>query len=420
MNQSYFLKNLPAPLQFWIRPMLLISLALHGLLLAIPMPSEKKHPPAKKEPEKVKITQLPTTPSLSAPKATPSAAVPKPKTSPVVVPPKPSPVVASPIRPRFQPIRQAALDIPPIPPVSPRAKVIPRPQPQATPEPKKLLPTPLPTSAQTPPSPTAVETPPSSTPAQMPPSPTALETPPSSTPAPTPDSTVKDPNADFPIYPNAQSGSVGLLAGEIDKAARHTADGLDQVVAFYSKELPARKFNPQPLTDEADLKVYQVSKEGGTPQYLHLISKDGKTVILLASQQVPDLKSLKSAEARSNEEIAFYDSVLKPLENDENLALAAFEPSDIAKFPQPDKFNNLNKFEFRSKTVPFKPMSPEELFAQVEARLSQSGFTQISKEAPYGGGLTYKISQGNFTRYLFLVPTSDNRTIVILSKDSPF
>ncbi len=390
MNQPYFLKNLPAPLQFWIRPILLISLALHGLLLGIPIPAEKKPTPVKKEPEKVKITQLPTKSSAVVPKATPSAAVPKPK---------PSPVMASPIRPRPQPIRQAALDIPPVPP---RAKVIPRPQPQPTPQQKNPSPTPSPTPAQTPPLPTAIETP----------SP--------STPAPTPDSTVKDPNADFPIYPNAESGSVGLLVGEIDKAARHTTDGLDQVVAFYSKELPARKFNPKPLTDEAELKVYEVSKEGGTPQYLHLISKDGKTVILLASQQVPDLKSLKSAEARNPEEIAFYDNVLKPLENDEKLVLSTVEPGDIAKVPDAAKFADTNKFQFRAKTGRLSPKSPEELFAIYEAQLSQNGFAQISKEASYGGALTYKITQGKFTTYMYFVVNTDNNTIVILSKDSPF
>lgn len=406
MNQSYFLKNLPAPLQFWIRPMLLISLALHGLLLAVPMPSEKKHTPAKKEPEKVKITQLPTKSSSPAPKAGPSAAAPKPKNSPVVVPPKPSPVAASPIRPRPQPIRQAALDIPPVPP---RSKVIPRPHTQPTPEPKKLLPTP----AQTKPSPTALETPLPSTPAQTPPSPTALETPSPSTP----DSTVKDPNADFPIYPNAQTGSVGLLSGEIDKAARHTTDGLEQVVSFYSKELPARKFNPKPLTDEADLKVYEVSKEGGTPQYLHLISKDGKTVILLASQQVSELKSLKSAQARSPEEIAF-DSALAPIKSNENFG--AVDQTILDKLPDPTKFADTNKFRAIIATTMFKPMSPSELFAEVQNQLIQAGFDRIELAAPYGSGLTYKVTKGNFTTYLYFVANADNKTILLVSKDSPF
>jgi len=401
MNQSYFVKNLPAPLQFWVRPMLLISLGLHGLLLAVPMPSKHKPEPTKKESEKVKITQLPTIPSSPALKTAPK------------VSPKPSPVVTGPIRPRPQPIRPAALVIPA---VAPRPKAIPRP-PQPSPTAQQTPPSPTPEQKK--PSPTAQQTPPSPTSEQKQPSPTAQQTPPPPTPEPTPNSTVQDPFADFPFPNNVQPGSLSLLPPDTDKAARNSTDGLDQVVAFYSQELPVKKFNSKPLTDESELKIYEVSKDSGAPQYLHLISKDGKTVILLASQQVADLKSLKSAEARSPEEIAFYDTV-KQLENDENLALAAVEPGDIGKFPEADKFNDPNKFEFRSKTVPFKPMSPDELFSQFEAKLSQSGFAQISKEASYGGGLTYKITQGSFTTYLYLVPTSDNRTVVILSKTSPF
>jgi hypothetical protein len=213
---------------------------------------------------------------------------------------------------------------------------------------------------------------------------------------------------------------LGLLSGENDKSARHTTDGLAQVDAFYTQELPTRKFTTAPLSNnDPDLKVYQVSKEGGEPQFLHLITKDEKTVIVLASQEIKDLKSLKDAEAQSPEEIAF-NEVVKQIENDQELALAAFESNDINNFPDASKFTDANKFRFRSKTVPFKPMSPDELYSEIETRLAQSGFTQISKEATYGGGNTYKITQRGFTTYLYLVPTSDNRTVIITSKDSPF
>jgi outer membrane biosynthesis protein TonB len=382
MNQSYFLKNLPAPLQPWVRPMLLVSIALHGLLLAIPMPPKPKPEAPKKELEKVKITQIPTTP-------------PAPKSS-VRPSPRPTPLVRQSPRPKPTPVRRPST----IPPIT-QARAIPRPQSQ---------PSSQPTPQQTP-SPTVQQTPPPPAPEQT------------SSPAPeqSPNSEVQNPFADFPFPDSAKIGSLGLLSGETDKSARNTADGLDQVVSFYNSQLPSKKFTSTPVTDEADLKVYEVAKEGGERQYLHLISKEGKTVIVLASQQITDLKSLKDAEARTPEEIAFYD-IVKQLENDEELALAAVEPGDITKFPEPDKFNDTNKFEFRSKTVSFKPMSPQELFAQVEASLTTNGFTQISPEGNYGGTnvLTYKVTQGSFSRYLYFVPTSDNRTVIILSKDSPF
>ncbi|NEQ24375.1 MAG: hypothetical protein F6K28_35715 [Microcoleus sp. SIO2G3] len=383
MNQPYFLKNLPAPLQPWVRPMLIASIALHGLLLAVPMPSKPKPEAPKKEPEKVKITQIPVTPPAPKPTVRPS--------------PRPSPLVRQSPRPKPTPIRRPST----IPPIT-QARTIPRPQPQ---------PSPQQTPQQTP-SPTAQQTPP----------PTPEQTP-SPAPEQSPNSEVQNPFADFPFPNNAEIGSLGLLSGETDKSARNTADDIDQVVSFYNSQLPPKKFTASSVTDEPELKVYQVNKEGGDSQFLHLISKEGKTVIVLASQPIPkeDLKSLKDAEARTPEEIAFYD-IIKQLENNEDLALAAVEPGDITKFPEPDKFNNTNKFEFRSKTVPFKPMSPQELFAEVEASLTANGFTQISQEGNYGGAnvLTYKVTQGSFSRYLYFVPTSDNRTVIILSKDSPF
>jgi len=391
MNQSYFLKNLPAPLQFWVRPMLLISLGLHGILMATPMPSQRKPEAPKKEPEKVKITQLPTTSSSPAPK--PSPVVPKPKPSLVLRqpnPPQPNPI-----------IRQPTTVIPPVT----TTKSIPRPTPSPTPEQAK-------------PSPSPEQAKPSPSPEQAKPSPSPE---PSTTPEPTPNPATQNPFADFPIYPNTQGGSLGLLSGDTDKSARNTTDGLDTVVAFYNKELPARKFNPKPLpTDDPNLKIYEVSKDGGEFQFLHLISKDGKTVIVLASQQITDLKILKDAQTRSPEEITFYDNVLKPLENDENLILNSVEPGDIAKIPEANKFADPNKFEFRTKTGKLAPKSPQELFSIYEAQLSQNGFTQISPEASYGGGLTYKVTQGNFKIYIYFVVNTDNNTVVILSKDSPF
>jgi len=389
MNQPYFLKNLPAPLQPWVRPMLLASIALHGLLLAIPMPPEPKPEAPEKELEKVKITQIPTTPAAPRPSVGPS---PKPT-------PRATPQIRQSPRPNPIPIRRPST----IPPIT-QARAIPRPQPQPTPQ---LIPSPT-AVQQTPPSPA--------------PEPTVSPTS-TSAPAPeqSPNSEVQNPFADFPFPGNAQLGSLGLLSGETDKSARNTTDGIEQVVSFYDSQLPSRKFTSAPITNESNLKVFEVAKDGGERQYLHLISKEGKTVIVLASQQITDLNALKDAEARSPEEIAFYD-IVKQLENDENLALAAVEPGDITKFPEPDKFSDTNKFELRSKTVSFKPMSPQELFTEVEASLTANGFTQISQEGNYGGAnvLTYKVTQGSFSRYVYFVPTSDNRTVIILSKDSPF
>lgn len=229
----------------------------------------------------------------------------------------------------------------------------------------------------------------------------------------------QNPFADFPFPKNAQLGSLGLLSGETDKAARNTTDSLGQVVGFYSKELSAKKFNAQPINEAAELKVYQVSKEGAEPQFLHLISKDGKTVIVLASQEIKDLKTLKSAETRSPEEIAF-DNALAPIKSSEDFA--AVYPEDITKLPASAQsaFADTNKFRGLVATTTFKPKSPEQLFSEVQQQLIQAGFTQISQEVSYGGGLTYKVMQGSFSTYLYFVANADNKTIFLVSKDSPF
>ena len=100
------LKNLPAPLQLVVRPMLLLSLGLHGLLLFMPLGSKPKPTPAAK-PESVKITQLAAS---SKPAAKPSPklsskvnrrAVLPPRQPAVTLPPRQAIVapVPSPVRP---------------------------------------------------------------------------------------------------------------------------------------------------------------------------------------------------------------------------------------------------------------------------------------------------------------------------------
>ncbi len=409
MNQSYFQKNLPASLQFWVRPMLLLSLGLHGVLLALPLPSEKKPaPPAKKEPEKIKITQLPTTPP--APNASPR---------PVVrATPRPTPQVRPSIRPQPSPIRQRMSDIPPIPPLT---RATPRPQPQLTPSP-----TPTPSQATATPSPTptpsqatATQSPtPSQATATPSPTPTPSQATATPSPQPTPEQSpnLLNPFADFPFPDNAQPGSLGLLPGETDKAARNITDGLEQVVAFYNTALPAKNFKSQQINEAAEFKVFKVSKEGAESQFLHLISKEGKTVIVLAPQEIKDLNALKSAEARSAEEIAF-DNALAPIKQSEDFG--AVFPEDLGKLPQPQQFADINKFRGIIATTTFKPMSPEELFNDVNTKLVEAGFTQITSIGSYGGGQAYKVSQGSFTTYLYFVANRDNKTIMLVSKDAP-
>lgn len=388
MTQAYFQKKLPANLQFWIRPMLLISVGLHGLVLATPMKSEKKPvEPTKKEPEKVKITQLPTKPSTPAPKiapVTPPKALPvvaKPKTPPVVVPPKAAPIapiVAQPKPP--QPVLP-----PPIPP-----QVIPRPQPIPSPSPVAAQPSPSPVAAQSSPSPL--------------PSPVAAQP----SPPPPPPST-QDPFADFPVYPNAVAGSLGLAPGEADKAARNTTTDLATVVAYYDKELPGKKFESKPTTTESSLKVFQVSK-GGVSQYLHLIGKDASTVIVLAPQPL-DLKSLADVAVEPPEAREF-QSVLGQLLNVDVLpAIGIGDLQDAGPF---------QTAEVKSILGEVKDVTPQALGISLESGLRSAQFEVSPLNPNFGGGILYQVKKSSFIGYLTLVPTrTAGRTGVITLKKSP-
>ena len=61
MKPPDFLKNLSAPAQMLFRPMLMISLVLHSVVLMLPMPSDREKPEPPKKEVRVKIAQLPTT-----------------------------------------------------------------------------------------------------------------------------------------------------------------------------------------------------------------------------------------------------------------------------------------------------------------------------------------------------------------------
>lgn len=93
-------KNLPAPVQPLIRPWLLVSLLLHGMVLTLPLLSEA--PPEVPEPDRISLTPMPTvatSPRLPRPVASSSpssVATPSPAPPPLVAPPSPVTVRRSP------------------------------------------------------------------------------------------------------------------------------------------------------------------------------------------------------------------------------------------------------------------------------------------------------------------------------------
>lgn len=128
-----------SPWQAWFRPMLVASVALHGLVLLIPIPSTESI--VEEEPVEEEVVDLAALQALQAQRSSPQPK-PSPTPSPQLVAPTPTPVpipsVAPPIpSPQSVPV--------PVPAPTPEATPTPTPEATATPSPTPT-PTPTPTS----------------------------------------------------------------------------------------------------------------------------------------------------------------------------------------------------------------------------------------------------------------------------------
>ncbi len=367
MIDSHPLKSLPSSWQTLVRPMLLISLALHGLLLLLPIPSKQKETPPKQE-EKIKITQLPDTPP--SPASSPISS-PKPQASVI-------PKVAPPIRRQEAPIQQLA----------PRPKpLVKAPTIQASPKPQQ--------QAQ-------------------------------ATPQPTPSVAVKPTSLGIPPYPGAQKGSLGLLKADADKSALHTTDSLEQVDSFFQK-LQAKGFNLTPETQyqQAGTKIYEIAQNSGKPQYLYLLPKDSNVVILVASQ-LKDPKELAKAEASNPDEDAF-NSVWDGL-NAENSPIGNTAALNTTDLPQAvittfadtsDQSIFSTQYIARFGTADFsKYRTPDEVINFLKSTFVTQGF-DFSEQPKFENVSVYKVTRGSFTNYISIVPTKNNGAGVITSQNSP-
>lgn len=365
MNPSYLLKDLPVPLQGLIRPMLFMSLALHGLILFLPTSSEPKpQTPAEKLPkqEAVKITQLPT-PAKS-----------------VAKPPKAPPAIRQPVRSPAAPVMRQRSTIPPLP--------------QKTAKPVQ--------KTNTPPSASAPPITPSS----------------ADQASPTSESTaaLNDPFANFPKYPNTQPGSFGLLKGEADKNSQQTTDALDNVVEFFEKELQTEGFQvtaqPDVEGEGKKIKYYQVSKGNSKPQFLHLIGTDGSGTVIFLAPQALGIGDLENLEIETQESRLFGDALTQI--DDELVLVAEFNYADPAAFDSPPEnvqFEERGTAYFDAPTAKVKTF--EELDSFLKAQLEGSSFT-VSEVGKYGGGPVYQVKSGTFTSYLNLAPTLDNKGFVLV------
>ncbi len=393
-----------------LKPAILISIGLHGLLLLIPLAGvhEQSAPPISKE-EKVKLTELPTevvttspsaaAPSPVTPQPSPSASLKSPEVKSIASPsPTPSPSASK--------LPQLAISPKSIPTIKPSPSVSPQPKSSKAPVIKpspSISPKPL---ASVKPSPKV--------------SPKAIVKPlPSATPAAQKSPALNTPFSDFPKYPNATTGAFDLKA--IEKVAQQTPDDLKQVSSFFDNELKGKSYQSNISTNTDNKKVYEVSK-GGVTEYLTLIFEGGKgTIIVKSKKPLPD--NLGNTEVASAQENAF----------DAALGRVPFQQSDNAdeKLPDPKAFHDKygqDEKGFLEKQVKngidgsirfIGGQNPDAAYSGVFAGSLQQGNFQVTPKSSYGGGNLYEVRQGGFARYLNLIPAKDGSGTIVVVWNTP-
>jgi hypothetical protein len=360
-------KGLPKPFNQLVRPLVLFSVGLHAALLLTPIPS----PPVKPKPAQPKTVKVTTLPPIKANQA--KSLVKNKLSAKALLKPRLSPVVHKGLvihRPTKKTIAKVAQ--------APNQKI---PKPQNAPQPL-----------------------------------------PSAKPAPVdePSSDPSNPMHDFPHYPGAIPGCLGV------QSCYETGKTIDVVSQYFQQQLPLKKYTITPASNDADRKVYQISK-GGVAQFLNILS-DGKNAVYVLAEKALTLADLQQAVQIPSD---FSENILAQLP-----AGSSGESTD----PSPDQFASPNAFfaklggdapdgsvmnpEMNSEIDSMKLVfgqTPQQLFSGFfTPNLNQSGY-QPKPVATYGGGQLYELKKGTFKPfYLNLVPTQDGKgTIVVVWRSKP-
>jgi hypothetical protein len=402
--------------------MLMISLALHGVVLMLPISSDLGQSKSAKQYKSVKITQLPTnrrsakpsSQSLSKPNPQPSS---KPSPSTRLNPPTRS---ESSWEPSPQPSESTRFDSPARPESSSKPNPQARTQRSQSTRSKPKQPLANPIISQSKPKPNSQ--PEASVPASdqsessksnsslLAPSNVATDTNTGTgTTTNAEQSNVKDPLQDFlsnfPFPKDVSAGSLGVLPQGTDASARNIKQPLGQVLKYYGKELPNRQYSPlaSPLTDDADLKIYQVSK-GDVSQYLHLISKGEDTVIFLSAQQLAR-KDLANLEIETAEEREFKATLRQTIAMTSTKELT----SDIKSKLGDGKYSDFGIFPGKT---------PAQLGSEFKSALSGKGFDVGNDPINLGAdGLIYSVKKNDFVGHIQLIPTQDGSGTAIIGLD---
>ncbi|MCA1993297.1 MAG: hypothetical protein LDL41_14845 [Coleofasciculus sp. S288] len=397
MQLPYFLKNLPPSTRLLFRPMLLISLVLHGVVLVLPASFESKPSEFSEKEETVKITKIPLV-SKSSSQAFPQS-------SPTLIaklPPQPP-----------QASRLQTTDIRPTRQTNPSPIKNTRPTRQTNPSSNQSI-------SQQSVNSDASQSQQNATTSQGSDEGTGLA------------EKIEDFFSIFPRYPGAKKRSGGVLRTDFDDATYlfHTEDTLETVASKFEKELlPNEKFTrPERIRDETNFKVYRVSsKSTGETKYLHLIFKDGKTAIYLESDNY-SLAQLIEARTEDSGYTLFTGYIFTAINSVKlQYNLKDFDPeNDINNLVATEQFRGKNfALNNARKTTAANPISVDNLVSSLKEQLQKLSELRAKplslevQEGGYEGTPLYKVTDGQYDSYLIFAPTKDNQTVIILARDDP-
>ncbi|MGJ3253525.1 MAG: hypothetical protein ACFE0J_20685 [Elainellaceae cyanobacterium] len=356
-----FLKHLPTPVRWLIRPMLLLSLLLHGVFLLVPVPANQQSDDRLESSEEtsIKITQLPD--RTQAPPTPDSSEPPTPDSS---EPPAPKPRASSSV-----PSRSPSSS--PIPPASPRPTT-----PADSSEPS------------TRPDLAAPETP---------------ETP--ETPEPPVADSTPLPFANFPHLANARAGCFGL-----GNCRQVEGGSFRQVGTNLVDQLKDQGYDVDPRDDleETGIKVYEVTHDGDT-QYLTVLSpwsgETGGAFYVLAPEPITP-NDLENADPLATE----FQQILSQAANGRSASYTDF--SDLHFFFDGGQL----RAEVSEPAYIVADTPPDRL--SIANQLESAGFS-VDAVGRYAGAPIYKVQRDAFVAYLSILPTQNGTGSILVAWNRP-
>jgi hypothetical protein len=365
-NLSKFLtfKDLPEPFNHLAKPLVLVSVGLHAALLFAPIPSPPSiTKPVEPKPKTVKITALPP-----------------PKSNSLTQPKRSSKTLGKPLASSTK--NQLVIQ-----------------NPKKTPN--KIAQDPKTQQKNTPQ--------------------------PDSPPAGGPPSDPNNPFGDFPHYPTAGPGCLGL------ESCYQTPDSLDVVVQHFAKQLPLKYPDAKPANDSTHPHVFRFSKNGVT-YFLSIVTENKATIyaIEVKPQTLDDIKqAIEIPSDFSSNILANLPDPTDALPENFESPLSFFTSLGGALPPgtKDEKGKEIGGMEVNAeqksglimKLVPSQ--APQQLFnSYFTPNLGQLGYQPAKPMASFGGGLVYELKKGTKSKpfYLNLVPKKGGKgTIVVVWPEQP-